>query len=393
MPIADHSRNELPQPSPEAQAHSNRLRAHIARDIRQAGGQISFAEFMQLALYAPGLGYYSAGALKLGAQGDFTTAPELSPLFSRCLARQCAQVLQTMTHADLLEVGAGSGIMAADILAELEQLNSLPHAYFILELSAELRQRQQQTIKLHVPHLYNRVHWLDALPGPGFQGLVLGNEVLDAMPVQRFVMVQGQVFEVTVSNGDDGQFAWSQIPADKAVEAAVRHLEQQRGETFADGYNSEINLAAQAWMTSIAAIVQQGVVLLVDYGFPAHEFYHAQRSMGTLMCHYRHRAHGDPFLYVGLQDITAHVDFTAMAEAADKAGLEVAGFTTQAHFLLGLGIEQFVGEAEDTMKLAQQLKQLVLPSEMGELFKVIAFSRGVEVPLEGFSLQDHRSRL
>jgi SAM-dependent MidA family methyltransferase len=393
MPIADHSRSELPQPSPGAQAYSDRLRAHIVAVIKQVGGQISFSEFMQLALYAPGLGYYNAGAQKLGAQGDFTTAPELSPLFSRCLARQCAQVLQTMAHADLLEVGAGSGIMAADMLAELEQLNSLPHAYFILELSAELRERQQQTIKLHVPHLYHCVHWLDALPGPGFRGLVLGNEVLDAMPVQRFVMAQDQVFEVMVSNGDDGQFAWSQRAADATVEAAVRHLEQQRGEAFADGYSSEINLAAQAWVASIAAILQQGVLLLVDYGFPAHEFYHAQRSMGTLMCHYRHRAHGDPFLHVGLQDITAHVDFTAMAEAADQAGLEVAGFTTQAHFLLGLGIEQFVSEAEDTMKLAQQLKQLVLPSEMGELFKVIAFSRGVEIPLDGFSLQDHRSRL
>lgn len=393
MPIADHTRSELPEPSPGARAHSDRLRAHIARLIDEDGGQLSFAEFMQQALYAPGLGYYSAGSQKLGAQGDFTTAPELSPLFSRCLARQCAPVLQKLMHADVLEVGAGSGIMAADILAELEQLNSLPHAYFILELSAELRERQQHSIKLAVPHLYDRVHWLDALPESGFRGLVLGNEVLDAMPVQRFVIEQGVVYEVMVANGEGGEFVWGQQPAGEIVNAAVRQLEQQRGEPFAEGYSSEINLAAQAWLASIAAMLQQGMILLIDYGFPAREFYHVQRSMGTLMCHYRHRAHGDPFLYVGLQDITAHVDFTAMAEVADKAGLEVAGFTTQAHFLLGLGIEQFVSEAEDTLQAAQQVKQLVLPSEMGELFKVVAFSRGIEIPLDGFGLQDHRNRL
>lgn len=393
MPIVDHSRNELPAPSDEARAHSDQLHEHIASLIDASGGQISFAEFMQQALYAPGLGYYSAGSHKLGEQGDFTTAPELSPLFSRCVARQCAPVLQQLPHADVLEVGAGSGVMAADILAELEQLKALPHAYFILELSAELRERQQQTIKLNVPHLYECVRWLDALPESGFRGVVLGNELLDAMPVQRFVIEQGSVNEVMVATGENDEFTWSYAPADDALTAAVKQLEQQRGEAFADGYSSEINLAAQAWITSVAGMLQQGLVLLIDYGFPAHEFYHAQRGMGTLMCHYRHRAHGDPFKYIGLQDITAHVDFTAMAEASDEAGLDVAGFTTQAHFLLGLGIEQLVTEAEDTIKAAQQIKQLVLPSEMGELFKVIAFSRGLDKPLAGFSLQDHRSRL
>ena len=393
MPIADHTRSELPAPSEEAQAHSDELHKHIVSLIEASGGQISFAEFMQQALYAPGLGYYSAGSHKLGEQGDFTTAPELSPMFSRCIASQCAPVLQELAHADVLEVGAGSGIMAADILAELEQLNALPHAYFILELSAELRERQQQTIKLHVPHLYDRVRWLDALPESGFRGVVVGNELLDAMPVQRFVVEQGAVHEVMVAIDEKEEFTWQQGPADDALTTAVKHLEEQRGEAFADSYSSEINLAAQAWITSVAGMLQQGLVLLIDYGFPAHEFYHEQRGMGTLMCHYRHRAHGDPFTYVGLQDITTHIDFTAMAEAADEAGLDVAGFTTQAHFLMGLGIEQMVTADADTIKAAQQIKQLVLPSEMGELFKVIAFSRDIEISLDGFSLQDHRNRL
>jgi SAM-dependent MidA family methyltransferase len=382
----------MPAPSAEAQAHSDELRRHIAALIEASAGKISFAEFMQQALYAPGLGYYSAGSHKLGEQGDFTTAPEVSPLYSRCLAAQCAEVLRQLPHSDILEVGAGSGIMAVDMLTELEELGALPHAYFILELSADLRDRQQQTIKLNVPHLYERVRWLDALPESGFRGVVIANELLDAMPVQRFLIEEGDVREIMVGYAND-TFHVKTAKAGKALTAKVRHLEQQRGGAFANGYSSEINLAAEAWIKSVAGMLQEGLLLLIDYGFPAHEFYHEQRNMGTLMCHYRHRAHTDPFLYVGLQDITAHVDFTAMAEAADEAGLEVAGFTTQAHFLMGMGIEQRVAAGKDPIIAAQQIKQLVLPSEMGELFKVIAFSRGLQQPLLGFSLQDHRKRL
>ncbi len=392
MPNVDHNHHDMPAPSAEAQAHSDELRAHIAALIEASAGKISFAEFMQQALYAPGLGYYSAGSHKLGEQGDFTTAPEMSALFSRCIAAQCAGVLRRLAHSDILEVGAGSGIMAADMLAELEAQGALPHAYFILELSADLRERQQQTIKLHVPHLYDRVRWLDALPESGFRGVVVANELLDAMPVQRFLIENGEVLEIMVGFANDA-FHIKTAMAGEALTAKVRHLEQQRGEAFANGYSSEINFAAAAWIKSVAAMLQEGLLLLIDYGFPAHEFYHEQRNMGTLMCHYRHRAHADPFLYVGLQDITAHVDFTAMAEAAYEAGLKVAGFTTQAHFLMGMGIEQRIATHNDPLKTAQQVKQLVMPSEMGELFKVIAFSSDLDLTLEGFSIQDHRSRL
>jgi SAM-dependent MidA family methyltransferase len=395
MQVIDHTRNELPAPGAEAQAHSDRLREVIRAQIEAADGALPFDQFMQAALYTPGLGYYSAGLQKFGAAGDFVTAPEISALFPRCLARQCAEVMRPLGHADILECGAGSGIMAAEILAELEQLDCLPDAYFILELSAELRARQQATIKLHVPQLYARVHWLDALPQTGFRGVVLGNELLDAMPVKRFRIEHGEVSELCV--GLEGErFVWRSCVASDVLRKAVELIEQGTGSRFVEGYVSEVNLAANAWLASISAMLDTGMVLLVDYGFPRHEFYHAQRSEGTLMCHYRHRAHSDPFRFVGLQDITAHVDFTAIAEAADDAGLVVHGFTTQAHFLLGLGVERLLAEAgddEQRMKQAQQLKQLVLPSEMGELFKVIALVKGIRQFLSGFALQDHRGRL
>jgi SAM-dependent MidA family methyltransferase len=374
-----HAPNEnkpaLPEPGLEAVAHSERLQTLIKEEIQAQAGSIPFARFMELALYAPGLGYYSGGLHKFGREGDFTTAPEISSLFSQSLAVQCAQVLESLEHADVLEAGAGSGVMAADILAELERLGQLPDRYFILELSGELRQRQQETLQTRVPHLLERVQWLDALPLSGFCGVILGNELLDAMPVQRFRIEGGEVRELHVVLEGDG-FAYQSRPAGKDLLDAVRNIESQLGESFADGYESELNLAAQGWLQSISEIMEQGLILFVDYGFPRHEFYHPQRGGGTLMCHYRHRAHPDPLVLVGLQDITAHVDFTAMAETAQACGLDVLGFTTQAHLLLSLGIEQRVAQAEDVMQVAQQIKQLVLPSEMGELFKAIAFGKG-----------------
>jgi SAM-dependent MidA family methyltransferase len=382
----------LPEPGPEAAAHSERLQTLIKEEIQVQGGSIPFARFMELALYAPGLGYYSGGLHKFGREGDFTTAPEVSPLFSQSLAVQCAQVLEKLEHADVLEAGAGSGVMAADILAELEQLGQLPDRYFILELSGELRQRQRQTLQAKVPHLLGKVQWLEALPLSGFRGVILGNELLDAMPVQRFRIQDNEVRELHVVLQGDG-FAYQARPAGKDLLDAVRNIEAQLGEPFADGYESEINLAAQGWLHSISEIMEVGLLLFVDYGFPRHEFYHPQRSGGTLMCHYRHRAHPDPLVLVGLQDITAHVDFTAMAETAQACGLDVLGFTTQAHLLLSLGIEQRVAQAGDVMQVAQQIKQLVLPSEMGELFKAIAFGKGLDLPLTGFSFQDQRARL
>lgn len=392
MHTPDKNKSALPAPGPEALAHSERLQALIRDEIQAKGGSMAFSRFMELALYAPGLGYYSGGLHKFGREGDFTTAPETSALFSRSLAVQCAQVLESLDHADILEAGAGSGVMAADILAELERLGQLPGRYFILELSGELRQRQQQTIEQKVPHLLERVQWLDALPLSGFRGVVLGNELLDAMPVQRFLIQAGEVCELHVVLADEG-FTYQPRPAPDELTRAVRQLESQLGEPFVEGYESEINLAAQGWLQSISEVLDEGLILFVDYGFPRHEFYHPQRSGGTLMCHYRHRAHADPLILVGLQDITAHVDFTAMAETAQACGLDVLGFTTQAHLLLSLGIEQRIADAEDPMPLAQQIKQLVLPSEMGELFKAIAFGKKLDLALSGFSFQDQRARL
>lgn len=385
----------LPKPDTAASEHSATLVKKIHAAIADSGGAINFAEFMQQALYAPGYGYYSGGLPKFGSAGDFTTAPEISPLFSQCVASQCAQVITELRHADILEVGAGSGIMAATILLELEQLGFLPDRYYILELSAELRQRQTDTIKLHCPQCLERVQWLDALPLSGFRGVVLGNELIDAMPMQRFVIKDDKVCEQVIIS-KDGELCLTTRPANEELVFAVHKIEIELGEKFPEGYESEINSAGDAWLLSISDLLEAGLVLLIDYGYPRHEFYHQQRNTGTLMCHYQHRAHPDAMILIGLQDITAHVDFTALAEVAINNDFSVSGFTTQAHFLLSLGIEQRVAkfsDEKDQMKAAQQIKQLVLPSEMGELFKVIAFTRGLEEPLNGFSFQDQRGRL
>jgi len=363
-----------------------------------AGGALPFARFMDLALYAPGLGYYSAGSRKFGAEGDFVTAPEISGLFSRCIARQSAEILDELGGGSIMEFGAGSGVMAADVLKELEARAHLPDAYFIVELSAELRARQRETLALRVPHLAGCVQWLDALP-QSFRGVVLANELIDAMPVHRFQMTEEGFVEAYVSSSESA-FAWQSKPLHEgevlaAVETARAALE---GEAWAPGYTSEVNLAGAAWVRSLGDVLEKGAALIIDYGFPRREFYHPERCRGTLVCHYRHRVHDDPLILVGLQDITAHVDFTALAEAALESGLSVAGYTTQAHFLLGCGLLQLMERAgaEDELvrlPLAQQVKRLTLPNEMGELFKVIAFTKNIEKPFVGFSLMDHRGRL
>jgi SAM-dependent MidA family methyltransferase len=389
-----HGANKLPPPSPEAQAHSEKLQALIREEIAASGGHIGFDRFMELALYAPGLGYYSAGSGKFGEAGDFVTAPELSPLFSRCLARQCAEVLSAIDGGDILEFGAGSGVMAADILIELASMNCLPEHYFILELSADLRQRQQQSIAEKVPQLAERVVWLDALPETDFRGVVLANEVLDAMPVHRFVIHNGEPHELCVVwNGKS--LVLEEGAPDAVLYARLKQLQNEC--LLADGYCSEINLRAEEWLRSLADFLQQGVVLLIDYGFPQREFYHPQRSSGTLMCHYRHRAHDDALILLGLQDITAHVDFTAVAETALEAGLSVRGYTSQANFLIANGLPGLLadegGDTRQQLTLSAQVKRLTMPGEMGELFKVMALTREWEGPLQGFSLRDERGRL
>jgi SAM-dependent MidA family methyltransferase len=389
---APGSAGELPLPDAAAQVHSERLQATIREVMATAGGRIDFARFMELALYAPGLGYYSAGSRKFGEAGDFVTAPELSTLFSRALARQCREVLARI-GGDILEFGAGSGVMAADILAELERLDALPEHYFILEISGDLRARQRETINQKVPRLAARVVWLNALP-EAFEGVVLGNEVLDAMPVHRFCIRDGEPHELFVM-WDGERFILDEEAPDAALYPRLQALHSEFN--LGEGYESEINLLAAEWVSGLGRWLKRGVALLIDYGFPRAEYYHPQRSGGTLMCHYRHRAHADALTLIGLQDITAHVDFTAVADAAVAAGLSVRGFANQANFLLGCGLTELLatqeGDALTRLRQSAEVKTLTLPAEMGELFKVIALSRGWEGGLRGFALRDERSRL
>jgi len=389
--------SELPVPDEDSLRHSQRLAGLIRDEIERQGNRITFARYMELALYSPGLGYYSAGLNKFGAAGDFVTAPEISPLFARCVARQCRQVLQALGDGDILEFGAGSGAMAADLLAELEVLNSLPQHYFILEISAELRERQRATLIQRIPHLSGRVIWLDEFPKQKLRGFVFANEVLDAMPVHRFQLDAEGISELYVVCKDD-KFAWQAGPvSDPALAERIAEI-CAASPDLEPGYISEINLAAPAWVQTVAAAIESGMLLLIDYGYPRHELYHPERACGTLLCHYRHHAHDDPFLYPGLQDITAHVDFTALAEAGHKAGLDVSGYTTQANFLIACGLTELASQAHPAetrprMQLADEIKRLTLPGEMGEVFKVLALTRGITYPLLGFRLRDFRSRL
>lgn len=380
----------LPAPSADALAHSQRVAAHLAGLIEDAGGWIPFSRFMEAALYAPGLGYYAAGATKFGAAGDFVTAPEMTPLFGRTLAHATAPALAA-TGGDVLELGAGSGRLAADLLGELARLGTLPPRYAILEPSADLRQRQAETIRRERPALAERVEWLDALP-VRFSGVILGNEVLDALPVEllHWTKAGPQVRGVA---REDGGFAWQDRPiADPLLRARAEALD------LAPGYISEINLAADALVASLADSLERGLILLIDYGFGAGEYYHPQRHMGTLRAHYRHHAFDDPFYLPGLCDLTAHVDFSAVARAGTTAGLELAGYASQANFLLDSGLAERLMETspEDPAAWLPQtnaVQRLVSPAEMGELFKVIGFAQG-GVPLPaGFARGDRRHSL
>lgn len=386
----------LPAPHPDALDHSQKLQNLIHNEIDASGGYIPFARFMELALYAPGLGYYTAGSRKFGSEGDFVTAPEISPLFSRCVARQCQQVLANLIDGEILEFGAGSGVMAADLLLELEQMHALPKRYSILEVSAELRERQQAYLKVRIPHLWDRIFWLDRLPSESFAGVILANEVLDAMPLHRFQLNAKGLQEFYVG-WKDNHFLWH-LDTASSVEVA-KIISKIPIELMGDHYDSEINFMLAGWVKSLSQCLSKGLILLIDYGFPQHEYYHPDRSMGTLMCHYRHRAHFDPLILVGLQDITAHVDFTAVADAAITNGLCVAGFTTQAAFLLSCGLLDLAAtntpfDAMTQLKFSQQVQKLTAPHEMGELFKVIALTKELEdFSLVGFLLQDQRYRL
>ena len=380
---------DFPNPPAEAQAHSERLAALIRSDIAASSGWIPFARYMELALYAPGLGYYTAGARKLGREGDFITAPELTPLFGQTLARQAAQVLDS-GFDEILEIGAGSGALAAAMLAELERMDRLPRHYYILEVSPDLRERERDLLALKVPHLLERVIWLNRLPTV-YPGLIIANEVLDAMPVHVVRAGASALEEAGVALEHDA-FTWAWRPAGAELREAAQALQ------LPEGFQTEIQLVARGFVRSLAQSMARGVILLVDYGFPAHEYYHTQRSEGTLMCHYHHRAHADPFFLPGLQDITSHIDFSAVARAGGEAGLELLGYTGQAQFLINCGITDILLRTppEDAAAYAPQAAaahQLLSPSEMGELFKVIAFGKDFATPLMGFASGNRRASL
>jgi len=391
--------NTLPEPSDEAKQQSAKLSERIQKSIRRHGN-LTFAQFMEKALYTPELGYYANGLPKIGQTGDFITAPEVSSIFSRCLARQALQVLKNLPQSNLLEFGAGQGTMAKDILLELKDQQQEIEHYYIVELSADLRARQQFTLKENLPDsLFNKIIWLDELPSHPISAVVLANEVLDAMPLERLRIEPEQALQGYVQfNEDTQQFDWDyQKITQKPLQQFANQLIEHIGKVSDLGYETEINLNIQPWLQSIHDFLSQGAIFLIDYGYSRHEYYQPARVMGTLRCHYQHRAHSNPFYYPGLQDITAHVDFTAVAEAAYDSGLKVAGYTTQAQFLMATGLLEMASDPDapvtEQLKIAQQIKTLTLPNEMGESFKVMALSKKIDQSLMGFSLRDLRHQL
>jgi len=365
----------LPVPDRDAQAHSARVVAHVRAEIARNGGFISFARYMELVLYAPALGYYVAGARRFGAAGDFVTGPELTPLYGGALARQVEAILAARSGGEVIELGAGSGALAASLLNEWAARNALPRCYRILEVSPALREQQRTTIEAASPAGAGCVEWLDRLPST-IEGVVVMNEVLDAIPPRIVARRGSRWFERGVCWRDDA-LQWDERTLD---DARLRALAAARFPVHGD-YVSEINPAAEALVTTITRRIEAGALLAIDYGFPRHEYYHPQRSEGTLVGHYRHRVHADPFLWPGLSDLTAHVDFTAIAEAGERTGMTVAGFATQASFLLGCGILDRLNDvgAPDTvdyLRAAAAIQKLISPAEMGDLFKVLLLARG-----------------
>jgi len=381
--------SSLPIPNADAQAHSQQLALLIQDRISQHGGWLSFADFMQMALYTPSLGYYSGGAKKFGVGGDFVTAPEISPLFAQAFANQVAQVL-IETQGDVLELGAGSGKLAVDLLLSLQALNQLPSHYYILEVSAYLRQVQLETMQKSLPEaLFERVVWLDALPAD-FVGVMLGNEVLDAVPVHLVYKPTPADSQLLYERGVsfNGSFYWQDQPL-----ASGEIFDLANAHELPDDYLTEISPAAIGLVSSLGSSLKHGAIMMVDYGFSAREYYHPQRNLGTLMCHYQHYAHIDPLVYVGLQDITAHVDFTSVADAGEHNGLELMGFCSQAQFLMNCGILEIMSQVspQDMARyapLAAAAQKLLSPAEMGDLFKVIALGKGLNQALIGFSSGD-----
>jgi SAM-dependent MidA family methyltransferase len=373
--------SELPEPGAEEREHSARLSALIHREIDAAGGALDFSRYMELALYAPGLGYYSAGAIKFGAEGDFVTAPELGFVFARCLARALGPLLRG-TRGDVLELGPGSGALAAELLPELERLDALPRRYRLLEPSADLRQRQRWRVLQRCPHLQARIEWLDAPPKQGWSGALIANEVIDALPVRLFALRDERLFARAVGVDEERRLGWREVAADAALQRAVETALGARAATLPRPYRSEVRPLLAPWLTAVTRSLEHGAAVFVDYGYCEGGYYAPQRRAGTLRCHYRHRAHDDPLRWPGLQDITAWVDFDALAAAATACGLAADDTVTQSRFLIEHGLDEVFAHAHAQAadeaaryRLAQEVKRLTLPGEMGERFRVAWLSR------------------
>ncbi|HEX7916245.1 class I SAM-dependent methyltransferase [Rudaea sp.] len=373
-------RVELPEPSAEARAHSERLTALIRAEIATAGGALDFARYMELALYAPGLGYYSVGTTKFGAAGDFVTAPELGFVFARCLARALEPELAD--GEDIVELGPGSGALAAELLLELERLGTLPARYRLLERSADLRARQRETLHARCAHLLDRIEWLDAPPSTPWRGALVANEVIDALPVRAFALRDEGLFARAVGIDAQEHFVWREIAADASLQAAVERVLGKRAAHLPRPYLSEVCTLLDPWLDEVTRTLERGSAWFIDYGYAHGGYYDPARHVGTLRCHYRHRAHDDPLILPGLQDITAWVDFDALARAGEAVGLRVAEHATQAPFLIANGIDEVFAQgyertADEATRyaLAQQVKRLTLPGEMGEKFRVMVLRR------------------
>ena len=375
----------LPPPDADESAHSARLVA-VLRDEITRQGPMPFSRFMERCLYAPGLGYYSAGRTKFGAAGDFVTAPELGDLFATTFADALAPVLQSLgPDAAIVELGGGSGAFAEAALRALAEHGHVPVRYRILEPSADLRDRQRERLQARLPQpLAACVDWLDGPPEEEWRGVLFANEVIDALPATRFTLRDGEVLEDHVVATAYGGFAWSERSADLLASGAVRHIERALGKRFADGYRSELLPQLPYWMRAVLGTLAQGMAVFVDYGYERREYYRADRRDGTLACHYRHRMHADALLWPGLQDLTASVDFSALADAGEAAGFEVAGYAAQGAFLLHAGLQERFLSALDgadeaaRYAFAQEVKRLTLPGQMGERFKVMWFTRGID---------------
>ncbi|PXV59490.1 SAM-dependent methyltransferase, MidA family [Dyella jiangningensis] len=378
--------SRLPDPGADERAHSDRLLTRLREEIA-AHGPMPFSQYMERCLYAPGLGYYSAGKTKFGEAGDFITAPELGELFARCVVNATYPVVQMLgDNADFLELGGGSGAFAEAALKAFAAQGALPRRYYILEPSADLRERQRERLAAALPsELFAHVLWLDRPPEQDWQGVLFANEVIDALPTTRFAMKAGEVYEEYVALDGEGRLMRVDRPADALVSGAVRHVERDIEAEFPDGYRSEILPQLPYWIQAIAGSLTAGLMVFADYGYVRREYYLPERNDGTLRAFYRHRAHSDPLHLPGLNDLTASVDFTALAEAGNSAGFGVAGYMTQAQFLIGSGLQDIFGAAyeaatDEAMRydLAQQVKKLTLPDQMGERFQVMLFARGME---------------